>query len=698
MMPLELRIWVSEHKPESVAQASELAENYVQARKMFPTHRLSTGEQREGLGKETRKCHSCHKEGHLARDCPERDPHSTPPEKEMPSGTDKVKKPLKCFNCSQVGHIAVRCPNIVTYYMCATAERTAFRRSGTVEGTRVEDAVLDTGCTQTMVRRELIPESQRIEGETAAVTCAHGDTVLYPMAEVEMELEGVKLQVTAALSDTLPVSILLGTDVPELGARLGGLLRANPHTVHSEGSDQALVVTRAQVRRHEEEVCLRQASEQASEVQMNSISDMSSEGGAGDLGEESDETTASDVDSPSDDDVTTEESVEQPLQCEILGHEFTADFVPQVSDLGKLTRSQKRRMRRKRGLTRAKDRLASKWQDPDPELSVSQAALRQLQETDESLSAMRAIADEEENSTVFWDKGILYRTCRNGKQWINQIVLPKQYRRQLLQLAHSSPMSGHLAQAKTSSRIQKRFYWPTLFRDVDDYCKSCEVCQKTRRSRTPRVPMIPLPIIEEPFSRITMDIVGPLPRSRSGHRFVLVLFDYATRYLEAIPMKSADAENVAEELVKVFARLGIPREILSDQGSSFQSKLLQELYCLLRVEALRTSPYHPQTDSLVEHFNKILEDMLRKAATEDGKDWDKHIPDLLRTLGDQLSRNQCHLKTVTGENAAIRQSPYRLPQARRSQMEPISTELPVHREAPGKQNSSYPGLIVTDIK
>ena len=86
-------------------------------------------------------------------------------------------------------------------------------------------------------------------------------------------------------------------------------------------------------------------------------------------------------------------------------------------------------MRRKRGLTRAKDRLASKWQDPDPELSVSQAALRQLQETDESLSAMWAIADDEEKSTVFWDKGILYRTCKNGKQWINQIVLPKQYRR-----------------------------------------------------------------------------------------------------------------------------------------------------------------------------------------------------------------------------------------------------------------------------
>ena len=170
-----------------------------------------------------------------------------------------------------------------------------------MEGTRVEDAVLDTECTQTMVRRELVPEGQRIEGEAAAVTCACGDTVLYPIAEAEMELEGVKLQVTAALSDPLPVSILLGTDVPELG----GLLRANPHTVHSEGSDQALVVTRPQTRHNKEEESLRQASEQASEVQRNSISDVSSQGGAGDLGEE--ETIASDVDSPSDDNVMIEE-------------------------------------------------------------------------------------------------------------------------------------------------------------------------------------------------------------------------------------------------------------------------------------------------------------------------------------------------------------------------------------------------------
>ena len=135
--------------------------------------------------------------------------------------------------------------------------------------------------------------------------------------------------------------------------------------------------------------------------------------------------------------------------------------------------------------------------------------------------------------------------------------------------------------------------------------------------------------MDEPFQRMAMDIVGPLPRSRSGNRFVLVLCDYATRYPEAIPMRTIDAGAVADELVKVFSRVGIPKEILTDQGTNFTSKLLGELYQLLNIKALRTSPYHPQTDGLVERFNGTLKEMLRKTAQEDGKDWDKLLPYLL---------------------------------------------------------------------
>ena len=141
------------------------------------------------------------------------------------------------------------------------------------------------------------------------------------------------------------------------------------------------------------------------------------------------------------------------------------------------------------------------------------------------------------------------------------------------------------------------------------YCETCEECQ-LHGGRGGRAPLIPLPIIGEPFQRIAMDIIGPLPRTRRGNRFILVLSDYATRYPEAIPLKNITAKKVAEVLIEIFARHGIPGEILTDQGTNFTSLLLGELYKLIGVTALHTSPYHPQTDGLVKCFNRTLKGML----------------------------------------------------------------------------------------
>ena len=74
-----------------------------------------------------------------------------------------------------------------------------------------------------------------------------------------------------------------------------------------------------------------------------------------------------------------------------------------------------------------------------------------------------------------------------------------------------------------------------------------------------------------------MDVVGPLPRSWCGNLYILVLCDYMTRYTEAVLLHSIDAEHVAEEIVKVFARVGIPEEILTDQGSNFTYQQLTEV-------------------------------------------------------------------------------------------------------------------------
>ena len=105
--------------------------------------------------------------------------------------------------------------------------------------------------------------------------------------------------------------------------------------------------------------------------------------------------------------------------------------------------------------------------------------------------------------------------------------------------------------------------------------------------------------------------------------------NYTTQYPEAIPLHSIDAEHVAEELVNLLVRVSLPKEILTDQGSNFTSQLLQEVYRLLHIQPIRMSPYHPQTDRLVERFNQMLKTMLRKTVKEEGKDWDKLLPYVL---------------------------------------------------------------------
>ncbi len=125
-----------------------------------------------------------------------------------------------------------------------------------------------------------------------------------------------------------------------------------------------------------------------------------------------------------------------------------------------------------------------------------------------------------------------------------------------------------------------------------------------------------------------MDLIGPLERSARGYRFALVLVDYATRYPEAVPLRSISAKSVAEALFRIISRVGILKEILMDQGTAFMSRTLTKLYGLLGIKSIRTSVYHPQTDGLVERFNRTLKTMVRKFVKEDAKNWDRWLEPL----------------------------------------------------------------------
>ncbi len=225
--------------------------------------------------------------------------------------------------------------------------------------------------------------------------------------------------------------------------------------------------------------------------------------------------------------------------------------------------------------------------------------------------------------------GLLYCVAhRRGEEKL-LLVIPRAKVETVIELAHSHPMAGHLGVMNTVQRIRDRFHWPGLDGEVKRFCQACPTCQRTSPRRPPPSPLIPLPVIEVPFERIGMDLVGPLPKSARGHEHILVILDYATRYPEAIPLRKATAKNIAKELFLLASRVGIPKEVLTDQGTPFMSRVMADLCQLLQVKQLRTSVYHPQTDGLVERFNKTQKQMLRRVIAEDGRDWDLMIPYVL---------------------------------------------------------------------
>ena len=201
---------------------------------------------------------------------------------------------------------------------------------------------------------------------------------------------------------------------------------------------------------------------------------------------------------------------------------------------------------------------------------------------------------------------------RSSTSQVELLVLPKRCRGTVLKLAHDVvPLAGHLRKEIAGRRLLRQLYWPTLFKDVAVFCRGCPTCQRSAQRKIKCAPSVPLPIITEPFTRVAMDIVGPLPRSRSGSKYIFILCDYGTKYPVAIPLKRSTADQC------IFSRIGIPHEILIDQESIFMSQLLAEPYRLLNIHPTVTSPNHPQMDGLVEHFNQTLKSMLCRFAGEE---------------------------------------------------------------------------------
>jgi transposase InsO family protein len=200
-------------------------------------------------------------------------------------------------------------------------------------------------------------------------------------------------------------------------------------------------------------------------------------------------------------------------------------------------------------------------------------------------------------------------------------------RQEILRVHHDDPWAGHFGRDKTFNLVNRKFYWPRIRTDVEEYVESCLICQKMKVPRQlPQGKLAPLPVPEGAWQDLTMDfIVGLPPSTRQGSVYdaILVIVDRYTKAARYLPTTSkVNAEDLTNLfLQEIVFKTGAPRSIVTDQGSLFTSAYWAQFCQGLRVKGRLSTMFHPQTDGQTERQNQTLETYLRTFTNFQQSDW-----------------------------------------------------------------------------
>ena len=193
--------------------------------------------------------------------------------------------------------------------------------------------------------------------------------------------------------------------------------------------------------------------------------------------------------------------------------------------------------------------------------------------------------------------------------------------------------SGHFSIKKTTALIKSKYFWHRMFKDITDFVKSCYRCQRVKRKfPATNLPLHPLPVTGV-FGRLHMDIVGPIYKSFEGHEYILVVVDSFSRWVEAWPMRTQTAAEIARLLHdEVFCRYGAAIEIISNKGQNFLSKLVNAVCEIYQVTCHSTSSYRPQSIGCVERQNASIVQTIRMYVDRSQRNWYLVLPVALMSL------------------------------------------------------------------
>jgi len=234
--------------------------------------------------------------------------------------------------------------------------------------------------------------------------------------------------------------------------------------------------------------------------------------------------------------------------------------------------------------------------------------------------------------------GVLYHLRQFPTHAVHQLVVPKVLRKAALKLAHDSSFASHPGIFRTYQKLKDLFYFPNMMRDVKAYVTACLTCQ--RRKGTPhRAPLATAPQVSAPFEKVSADLID-CGQSSSGLRYILVLIDHLSRYLQLIPLPSKEAEVVADAYIKDFITIfGPPRLLQTDGGCEFTNRLFQQVCGIVKTKTHLTTACHPQANGMVERSNRVVKEALATLTERHPLDWHQYVPQVRLALNSAFHRS-----------------------------------------------------------
>jgi len=247
------------------------------------------------------------------------------------------------------------------------------------------------------------------------------------------------------------------------------------------------------------------------------------------------------------------------------------------------------------------------------------------------------------------------------------LCVPKKLRLDVLnQLHDNASTGGHYGLVKTYLKVRERFYWPNLEKSIGKYIARCKSCQLNKPDYAPSKGLLQNIPYQEPFSLLGLDLLGPINETSRGNKYIIVVINLSTKYLESAALKYIRSKTMADYLINsIFLRHGAIASIITDQGRSLVSNLMNDVMRQSGVNHITTTAYHPQSNGQAERTCKIIIDLLSHYVEEDLRNWDLILPSIVF----------CYNTTV---QASTRETPFKLLYGREANL-PIDLNLNLTR-------------------